>query len=424
MKNIRNVTGTSDFYEKSLYLRKYINKLAEEVFSIFGYNEIQTPILEYLSVFKKTAGSSSDIINKELYIISNTSKIICLRPENTASIIRAIFNNGIVNQPLNKNIIKLFYMGDMFRREKPQYGRFRQFNQIGAELIGIEDSLADVEIISLVYLILNKLMIKNIKLHINYIGNEKEREKYKFFLFSYLKKKKIMFCKNCKIRVIKNILRILDCKELKCIKNIKNIPLINEFLTSESNNRFNNIKNMLDIFLIPYEVNLKLVRGLDYYDGVVFEFFVENNSKNAIAAGGRYNSLTKLMYNQYVPATGFALGLERILPLIKEKINYLILPDLTIIHISIKESFFISNIVFNLRKIGIKTDWAIQSKTIKSQMRRAHKNKSLFVCIIGSNEILNQNVNIKNMNTKKSQEIILKSTEIANYIKKEKDLII
>jgi len=419
MKNIKNVTGTFDYYGKSLFLKKYINKIAEEIFYIFGYSEIHTPILEYLSVFKQSAGLSSDIVNKELYIIANTSKLICLRPENTASVIRAIFNNGIVNKPLNKNVIKLFYTGDMFRRERPQQGRFRQFNQIGAEVIGIEDSLADIEIISLVFLILNKLMIKNIIMHINYLGDNKEREKYKFFLFLFFKKKKIIFCKDCKVRVMKNILRILDCKKKQCIKNIKNIPLINEFLTIRSNNKFNNIKNMLNILLIPYKVNFKLVRGLDYYDGIVFEFFIKDNYKNAIAAGGRYNSLTKLMYNQYMPATGFALGLERISTLIAGNIKNLEIPDLTIIHVSVKESFFVSNIVFNLRKIGIKTDWIIQSKTIKSQMRRAHKIKSLFVCIIGSNEILTQIVEIKNMNTKCSKNIILKSIDIANYINKK-----
>lgn len=416
MKNIKNVTGTFDYYSKGLLFKKYINKITEEMFYIFGYNEIHTPILEYLSVFKKSAGTSSDIVNKELYIISNTSKLICLRPENTASIIRAIFNNGLVNKPLNKNVIKLFYTGDMFRRERPQHGRFRQFNQIGAELIGIKDSLADIEIISLVYLILNKLMIKNVIMHINYLGTITEREKYKFFLFLYLKKKKVMFCKDCRIRIIKNILRILDCKKLKCIENIKKIPLINEFLTVESNNKFNNIKNMLDVFLIPYKVNFKLVRGLDYYDGIVFEFFIKNNYKNAIAAGGRYDSLTTLMYDQDIPATGFALGLERISNLITRPIDFLEFPILTIIHVSVKESFFVSNIVFNLRKIGVKTDWIIQSRTIKSQMRRAHKIKSLFVCIIGSDEILNQNVEIKNMNSKSSEKIILKSINIANYI--------
>ncbi len=394
--------GMNDIFSDEILTRHYVNSTAANVFRRYGFSEVQTPILEEIDIFIRSAGKGSDIVTKEMYTFNNDDgKIICARPEGTAGVIRALIQNKLIS---NETESKVFYIGSMFRKERPQRGRFREFCQIGAEFVGSDTSTVDIEFLAMIYDWLSNLPLKSsVKLLINDLGEPEERKKY---LQSFKKQFRPVideFCDFCKKRFNKNTLRLLDCKNITCKRMTQFAPNILDFLNSKSIKRFNEVQEGLKNLKIPFKVSKTLVRGLDYYTKTVFEFVSESGlgSQNAIAGGGRYDGLSHALGGPDVPAIGMAAGLERILLLLeKEKLNLdSNTPDLAIIYADEPGRKKAFELLFKLRNRGLYIDFEHKIKSVKSQMRRANRLKTKEVLIIGTREIENDEVQIKSMNS-------------------------
>lgn len=393
----------NDLFSNEILNRRFVISKAISTFNQYGFSEIQTPILEEADIFIRSAGVDSDIITKEMYTFKDDNKkIICARPEGTAGIIRALVQHKMIS---DETELKVFYIGSMFRKERPQKGRFREFCQIGAEFIGCNSVTVDIEFLSMVYDWLSNLPLKNpIKLLINNLGEPEERDKYVQQLKTELSPRIAMFCEFCKDRFQRNTLRLLDCKNPNCKEMTSSIPPILDFVSTESKMCFTKIQQGLNDLKIPFEVSDKLVRGLDYYTDTVFEFISESGlgSQNTLAGGGRYNKLIHTLGGPpNVPAIGMAAGLERILLLLKTETFNLkhSSPDLAIIYadeIGQKKAFELS---LQLRKKGICVDFEHGSKSVKSQMRRANRLRTKNVIVIGAREANSDMVYMKSMDS-------------------------
>lgn len=389
----QTVRGTKDLLFDEWYKFKYIEQTANRISSLYGFLPVQTPIFEYTEVFTKTLGDSSDIINKEMYtFIDKGGKSITLRPEFTAAIVRLLIEKKL------QTPIKLFSTGPAFRYERPQKGRQRQFHQINFEVFGIENPKADIELISLVQHLLTEFAInKNVKLEINSLGDSETTSKYREALISYLKKFQNDLSEDSQNRLIKNPLRILDSKDKTDKEIISNAPKISDYYTKESSDFFEQILNGLAILDIPYTVNNKLVRGLDYYCHTVFEFVTEDlGAQGAVFAGGRYNNLVSSVGGKHTPAIGFAGGIERVMELInyaekKERPIY-------IIPIGGEAEEHALTLASELRRNGLYVIYE-HSGTLKTRMKKANQANAKVVLIFGDEELSSKTLKIKNMDT-------------------------
>ena len=308
---LQSVRGTHDHLPEDMYKFKNIITKAEYISALYGFKPMATPIFEFSSVFKKTLGESSDIVTKEMYTFNDKgNEEITLRPEGTAGIVRAIISNGLAHEMP----FKAFYHGPMFRYERPQKGRLRQFHQIGIELLGTRSEQADIEVIACANNLIKSLNIdKSSTLNINSLGNIAERKIYIAELLVYLNDFKNKLSIDSKNRFKKNPLRILDSKSEEDIEIIKNAPKLINYLEAESKDNFNKVLEGLTNLDIPYKINHKLVRGLDYYNNTTFEFITDRlGSQSAILAGGRYDNLMKQMGGSDIPGIGWAAGIERL----------------------------------------------------------------------------------------------------------------
>ena len=308
---IQSVRGTHDHLPEEMYKYNNIITRAENITSLYGFKPMATPIFEFSNVFKKTLGESSDIVTKEMYtFIDKGNEEITLRPEGTAGIVRSIISNSLSQEMP----FKAFYHGPMFRYERPQKGRLRQFHQIGIELLGTDSQQADIEVIACANKLLKELNIdKSSTLHINSLGNITERKKYIDELIKYLNNFKNKLSIDSKKRFKQNPLRILDSKSEDDIEIIKNAPKLINYLNKESKNSFKKVLDGLTNLNIAYKINHKLVRGLDYYNNTTFEFITDKlGSQSAIIAGGRYDNLMKQMGGPDIPGIGWAAGIERL----------------------------------------------------------------------------------------------------------------
>ncbi|MGB6371611.1 MAG: histidine--tRNA ligase, partial [Atribacterota bacterium] len=304
--------GTQDILPEDISKWYYIEDMIKEILSKYGYKEIRTPFFEYTDLFVRGIGESTDIVTKEMFTFPDRKgRSLTLRPEGTAPVIRAYLGNGM--DRISK-VIKLFYLGPMFRCEKPQAGRFRQFNQFGIEVIGTKSSAADVEVILTVLDVYKKLGLKNLEILINSVGCKKCRVDYVQKLKKYLKDKKDFLCSECKERYKKNPLRVLDCKKDSCKKIIESAPVITENLCQECESHFSEVKSYLNDQKIIFHVEPRLVRGLDYYTKTAFEIISGGlGAQNAIGGGGRYDDLVEELGGKPTPAVGFAAGIERMI---------------------------------------------------------------------------------------------------------------
>ncbi|MCX7641022.1 MAG: histidine--tRNA ligase [Elusimicrobiales bacterium] len=388
-----------------------IEKIAREIFKIFNYYEIRLPTLEYYELFIKSTGETSDIVQKEMYKFEDSNgRLLALRPEGTPGIVRSYINNSM---HISGKKTKFFYIANMFRAERPQAGRYREFEQIGAEYIGDSTPYADAEIIIMLDTILKELKLSDYKIEINSIGCSNCRVKYKKTLIEYLKSKQL--CKDCKIRVEKNPLRILDCKIDK--ENLLDTPKIQ--LCEECITHHNSLKEILKENNIDFEENHLLVRGLDYYTKTVFEFKTNLlGSQDAIGAGGRYDKLVASMNGPDVAGTGWACGVERIAMLIEKK-QIKIIKEIPKIFIVSQPNFenYAFKILNELRKNKIPVDYAGFGKTIKSQFRTSDSNAVDYVIIIGENEIKESYISLKIL--KESKQIKIKKDELINFFLKK-----
>ncbi|OGN33127.1 MAG: histidine--tRNA ligase, partial [Candidatus Yanofskybacteria bacterium RIFCSPLOWO2_12_FULL_41_8] len=361
--------------EEQKYWR-YVLKRAESLAEDYSFERITTPVVESMELFLRSAGAGSDIIEKEIYTFKTKGgDDLALRPEGTASIVRAYLENGMNVRP---HPVKLYYHGPMFRHDQPQHGRFRQHFQFGVETIGDASEIIDAELIFLAYKLLNSLGLDNYNVHINSMGDSSCRPAYIRTLKDFYKNRTKKVCAQCRVRFKKNVLRMLDCKEESCKEVSKDAPPIVDFLDEDCKRHFKKVLEVLDEAKIPYIMNPHLVRGLDYYTRTVFEFIPDENSKSqlTVVAGGRYDRLIDLLGGSKTPAAGWAMGLDRIILALKEN-------EISVLEIGLKPKVFLvqlgdaakrkSLVLFeNLRKSGIEVKSSLGRDSIKSQLRIAH----------------------------------------------------
>ena len=412
MDNIVTVKGTHDVINDEAIAYQEIELAFRELADLYGYLEFKTPVLEYSKLFTRSVGESSDIVRKEMYeFLDKGGRSVSLRPEFTASIVRAAANAKLFNtQDLP---IKAFYVGPAFRYERPQAGRYRQFYQLGLEALGERSPILDAEIISFGYKFLQLLGFKNLKLKINTLGDDESKSNYKKAIKEYFKPHLEEMCSDCKERYELNPLRILDCKVPSDIELVKNAPSMKNYLTSESKEYYSLILDMLNELQIPFEEDDSLVRGLDYYSDVVFEYHFydeEGKSIGALGAGGHYDKLIGELSGINHDGVGLAFGLERLYSVLQS--NNL-LPDMThvldvmVMPISDNEVPFSYIITEYIRDLGYKCDISYSPKSLKSQFKKAERKNTRFALIVGEDELKTQTAILKNMETQVQEKVPL-----------------
>lgn len=396
---IKAVTGTKDILPLEIQKWKYLEQIVNDTFTRFNYKEIRTPIFEVTSLFARGIGEATDIVSKEMYtFIDRGGDSLTLRPELTASVVRALVEHSLDKK---QNLNKLFYIGPMFRQERPQAGRFRQFHQFGAEAIGGNDPLLDAEMIIVAYDIISKLGLKNLSVKINSLGTPSSREEYKNILREYLNDKIHSLSEESKKRLDLNILRIFDSKDERDKVVMANAPLLINYLEQESIEHFEKVKPALSNAGIPYEVDSTLVRGLDYYTHTTFEIISGSvGSQSALCGGGRYNGLVKEIGGPDLPGVGFAAGIERILLACENENSFMAeeqIPDLYIVTLEKELQNKSFDIALQFRRNGLKVELDYLSRSVKAQMREANRLNVKFVLMIGGEELSNGEVVLKNM---------------------------
>ncbi len=406
MAIIKVQKGTKDILPSEMPVWHFMEEKANEVFSKYGAKEIRTPIFEATELFARGVGDTTDIVNKEMYTFEKSERSLTLRPENTAGVVRAFIENGMhrLSAP-----VKLWYKGPMFRYERPQAGRQRQFHQVGVEVFGIKQPSADAEVILMAVNYLKALGLNDLSVELNSLGCPECRENFKTKLKAVIKQYLNELCPDCQSRYEKNPLRLLDCKVEEC-KAIYAKPEIQEviqsdFICEDCANHFNELKSYLNTLGIKYEINKLLVRGLDYYNRTVFEIKSNNlGSQNAVCGGGRYDSLVKNLGGEDIPAIGFAMGMERLASLIgnKEEIK--------------TKAFVVSNnmeealkLTEELRQKGYSCEFDLTNKKFVKQLEKASK-VAKYALILGEDELKAGEVTVKNLDT--SEQKTVKREEI------------
>jgi histidyl-tRNA synthetase len=364
----KTLKGLQDILPPEISIWQKIETKARDIFKNYGYQEIRLPIMEATDIFVRSIGETSDIVEKEMYTFQDKGgRSVTLRPEGTAPFVRAYVEHHLYNNPSPQ---KFYYMGPMFRYERPQAFRYRQFYQIGAEALGTDDHKLDAEIISMLSVILKSIGLRGLNFEITSIGCRICRPDYKAALKGYLKDKISKFCSDCQRRYELNPLRILDCKVPSCIDSRKGSPPVIDILCSECMDHFSSLKNQLDILEIPYTINPNLVRGLDYYTKTAFEVSSESlGSQKAVAAGGRYDSMVEEFGGPVTPGIGFAMGMERIIPLIKDLDKEDEGPDLFICPLGDEASEKALLLAEQLRAEGLWVETNYDNASLRSQMR-------------------------------------------------------
>lgn len=398
--------GMKDILPQEGFLRQTIEDKAKEIFQIYGYSPITTPILEDSGLFNRSLGKYTDIVTKQMFLVDHRQQkqIFCLRPEATSAIVRAYLENNLHKI---SPFLKLYYIGPMFRAERPQKGRLRQFYHIGVEALGSSSPFLDVEIISLADRLLKEFKISGFQIKINSLGCFNDRSKLKKILEGRLKDKLKKLCLDCKKRYRANVFRILDCKNEECKEAAKNLNLSHEeYLCDSCLEHWTVVKRNLDSLNIKYLISLELVRGLDYYTQTVFEIsHPDLGAQDAIGAGGRYDRLISELGGPELGAVGFAFGVERLLLAFNPKPQFDIQVKVFIAVLgeeAKKEGFALLN---RLRYEGISCDMDYEEKSLKGQMRRANDLKAKLVVLLGDNELKKQMVTLKDMASGNQEEI-------------------
>lgn len=399
--------GTYDILPAESYKWQYIKKIFRETADHFNFQEIVTPIFEQTDVFERSVGDSSDIVQKEMYRFQDKKgRNFALRPEGTASVVRSYVEN---NLGMTGGNTKLYYMGPMFRYDRPQKGRYRQFYQYGIENIGSDNPFVDAEIIAFGYTFLKKLGLRNFILEINSIGCANCSKDYDRALVDYFTPNLSNMCPDCNSRINKNPKRLLDCKVKTCKEIANNAPNMLDYLDEECKKHFEDVKTNLDQMQIPYKVNPKIVRGLDYYNKTAFEFLDNNlGAQNALIGGGRYNGLIEQFGGKDIPGIGFAGGFERLILSMETEGVFcgdLSKSDVYLVAIGNKAKSKVSQLLFELRSNGIKAEYNPDKESLKSQMKAANKENADFALILGDTELEKEIVIVKNMKDGLQQEI-------------------
>ncbi len=400
---ITKAPGIEDIFPDKSAQWNHIITSARESFELFNFREIVIPVLEFTDLFVRGIGTDTDIVSKEMFTFEDRGgRSMTLRPEGTASVIRAYCENGEYNR---RNICKFYYLGPMFRAEKPQRGRLRQFNQLGAELIGEDDPYYDYEIIALVDTISKKIGLTSYSILLNSIGCKEDRRRYTDDLKKYYSGHLTELCESCKTRLDKNPLRLLDCKETRCAALKDGAPVITDYLCEDCSLHYGKVKNYLDKAGILYTETPYLVRGLDYYCRTTFEFVTDVlGGQNAFAGGGRYNQLVEELGGAPTPAVGFAAGMERMMLMCSEETFKKYTLDAYIVHT--EQSFEKAiEIARTLRDAGLRVDIDPVAKSFKAQMKRCDRENASFALIIGEDELSEACCTVKNTTNGEQKKI-------------------
>ena len=400
-KLIQVIKGTHDILPQEIELWHFLEEKAVKIFNEYGYKEIRTPIFEATELFARGVGDTTDIVNKEMYTFEKSDRSLTLRPENTAGVVRSFIENGMsrLSSP-----VKLWYKGPMFRYERPQKGRQRQFHQLGVEMFGIKDPTADAEVILMAVNYLKSLGLNDLDVEINSLGCPKCRENFKQKLKEVLKPELNNLCEDCQNRYEKNPLRLLDCKVESC-KAIFEKPEIqkviqSDFICEECKEHFDKLKLYLDKMHVKYSVNKLLVRGLDYYNRTVFEIKSNNlGSQNAVCGGGRYDSLVKNLGGEDTPAVGWAMGMERLISLLPAKESKKL--DGYVVSNYPAEAFELAE---ELRSLGYCVEFDLSNKKFTKQLEKASK-VAKFALILGEDEIKSNKISVKNLATSEQKTV-------------------
>jgi len=411
----KSLKGMHDIYPPEITIWQNIEATSREIFKIYGYQEVRIPVIEATDVFLRSIGETTDIVEKEMYTFTDKGgRSVTLRPEGTAPFVRAYVEHHLYNEPPPQ---KYYYMGPMFRYERPQAFRYRQFYQIGAEALGVDNPKLDAELISMLTTILKNIGLKGFDFEITSIGCKNCRPAYRDALKRHLQDKIKNFCKDCQRRYNLNPLRILDCKVDSCIKERKGSPAVIDFLCKDCKDHFEKVRYYLDLLQISYIINPNLVRGLDYYTKTAFEVTSKSlGSQNAVAAGGRYDGLVDEFGGPPTPGIGFAIGMERVVPLIKDSVAIPEGPDLffcSIGHKASEKSFILAE---QLRTKGLWVETNYDDSSLRSQMRRANRIGAKNVIVIGEDELEKGWVTIKDMVTGKERKCTLEIQELLKII--------
>lgn len=410
--------GTADILPGESQKWNYIEETARGLFQDYRYSEIRTPLFENFEVFSRTSGDTSDVVTKEMYDFHDKGdRHISLRPEGTAGVVRAFVENKLYGPEFQKPY-KVFYMGSMFRYERPQSGRLREFHQIGVEAFGSDSSALDVEVIAMAMDLLTRFGLQNLHLVINTLGDQESRDAYRKALIDYLEPHFDELSDDSKVRLHKNPLRVLDSKDPKDQVFVADAPSILDYLTPDAVTHFEEVKQLLTDLNISYEVDSTMVRGLDYYNHTIFEVMTSldgSDDLTTICAGGRYNGLVEELGGPEVSGVGFGLGIERLL-LLMEAQNVTI-PDLDeltayVVGIGEETSATTLKIVQALRHNDIAAERDYLNRKPKAQFKSANKDNAKFTITIGDNELANQTANVKSMTT--GEEVAIPQAEIIN----------
>ena len=407
---IQKQKGTNDIFGIQAKKWKYIDGIIDMVMEKYNCNYIRTPIFEDFNLFHRGIGESTDIVSKETYDFEDKGgRRIALRPEGTAGVVRSFIENKMYGDPVQP--IKVYYNGTMYRYERPQSGRDRELTQFGVEILGSDDVISDAETISIAINVYKMIGLKDLKVKINSLGDKESRDNYRKVLTDYFKPHIKDLCEDCQERLEKNPLRILDCKVDADNPIIKNAPTTIDYLNEESKKRFEDLKEMLDLLQINYEVDPKIVRGLDYYNHVVFEIEDINENmgiNNVIGAGGRYNGLVSQLDGPETACVGFASGIGRILDAVEaEKVELPIIDsiDLFLLYVNDDEKKSALYYADELRMAGYIVDTEYTGKSLKSQFKKADKLNAKYICVLNSEQLKNGEMTIKNNSTKEEEVI-------------------
>jgi len=400
--SIKTPKGTKDITPEESYIWQWVEEKAKTILNNSNYQEIRTPIFEATELFSRGVGDSTDIVNKEMYTFIQKERSLTLRPENTAGVVRAYIEHGMhrLSPP-----VKLWYKGPMFRYERPQAGRQRQFHQLGVEVFGVESATADAEVINTAMKLLDVLGVKNLSLEINNIGCPKCRTAYKEQIKQIVSPKLAEFCPDCHVRYEKNPLRMLDCKVDSCKKLLETpeiAEVINQdFICEECVEHFGQLKELLNALNIDFVINKRLVRGLDYYNRTVFEITSNSlGSQNAVLGGGRYDPLVEMLGGTPTPAVGWAFGMERVISLLNPPQKASL--QVFVVSTDSKQAILLTD---KLRSKGIFAEFDLSNKKFPKQLEKASKIRAKFAIILGEDEINGGFFTVKNLQTSDQQKI-------------------
>lgn len=419
--NAKRPRGTNDILSPVSEHWQFIEGKIRDICHRYGYHEIRTPIFEQTELFARGIGETSDIVEKEMYTFTDRGdRSITLRPEGTAPVVRAFIENKLYANPLPA---KLYYVGPMFRYEKPQAGRYRQFYQFGVEAIGGIDPILDVEMITLPIELYKECGLKDFHVHINSLGCPECRGEYRAALKEQFSTKVDQFCRDCQGRLDRNPMRILDCKNEKCQALVDDIPEITEYLCEECSTHFSSVISYLNLLEVEYKIDPKLVRGFDYYTKTVFEIIVPSlGAQNAIGGGGRYDGLVEELGSSPQPAVGFAVGLDRLVLSLEQQDKSVFepkRPDGYIAQFGGATKTAAVKIVDGLRKSGLWVELDYLDRSLKAQMKSANRLNCRWVIIIGEDELANNSVTVRWMDS--SEELLVKLEDLQQYLASQRE---